>query len=100
VPIALWFKKVRRNIPALFIISLVILVGMWLERFVIVVSSTAHGFDPFAWASYHFEWAEIWITIGSFGWFFMWIFIMVKIVPFIAASEMKERLMPPFRKRK
>jgi len=100
VPIALWSKKVRTNIPALFIISLVILVGMWLERFVVVVSSTAHGFDPFAWATYQFEWAEIWITIGSFGWFFMWIFIMVKIVPFIAVSEMKERLMPPFRKRK
>jgi len=100
VPIFLWFRKVRSNIPALFIISLVILVGMWLERFVIVISSTAHGFDPFAWASYRFEWAEIWITIGSFGWFFMWIFLMVKIVPFIALSEMKEGLIPPFRIRK
>jgi Ni/Fe-hydrogenase subunit HybB-like protein len=100
VPLALFVKKIRTNIPALFIISLLINVGMWLERFVIVGTSLAHGFAPFAWGSYQFEWAEIWITIGSFGWFFMWFFIFVKIMPSIAVAEMKETLTPPLRKKK
>jgi molybdopterin-containing oxidoreductase family membrane subunit len=100
IPLALWIKKIRANITALFIISVLVVIGMWMERFAIVVPPLAHGFDPFAWASYHFEWAEIWITIGSFGFFFMWLFIFVKIMPSIAIAEMKERLTPPLRKRK
>ncbi len=100
VPLTLCFKKIRTHIPALFIISLLVNVGMWLERYTIISSSLGHGFDPFAWGSYQFEWAEIWITIGSFGFFFMWFFIFVKIMPSIAVSEMKETLTPPFRKKK
>ena len=100
VPLTLFFKKIRTSIPALFIISLLVNVGMWLERYTIIGSSLGHGFDPFAWGSYQFEWAEIWITIGSFGWFFMLFFIFVKILPSIAVSEMKETLTPPFRKKK
>jgi len=98
VPIALWWKKIRTNIVLLFVISLLVNVGMWLERFNIVGTSLAHGFDPFSWASYQFEWVEIWITIGSFGWFFMWFFIFVKIMPAIAVSDMKQSITPPFRK--
>jgi molybdopterin-containing oxidoreductase family membrane subunit len=100
VPLTLFVKKIRTNIPALFIIALLVNVGMWLERFVIVGTSLAHGFAPFAWGSYQIEWAEIWITIGSFGWFFMWFFIFVKVTPSIAIAEMKEKLIPPFRKKK
>jgi molybdopterin-containing oxidoreductase family membrane subunit len=100
VPLTLFIKKIRTNIPALFVISLLVNVGMWLERFVIVGTSLAHGFDPFAWGNYQFEWAEIWITIGSFGWFFMWFFIFVKIMPSIAIAEIKETLTPPFRNKK
>ena len=98
VPLTLFVKKIRTNIAALFIISLLVNVGMWLERFVIVGTSLAHGFAPFAWGSYQFEWAEIWITIGSFGFFFMWFFIFVKVTPSIAIAEMKETLTPPMRK--
>jgi len=97
VPISLAFKKIRTSIPALFIISLLVNVGMWLERFVIVSTSLGHDFSPFTWGNYQFEWAEIWITIGSFGWFFMWFFIFVKIMPSIAVSELKEILIPPLR---
>ncbi len=100
IPLTLFFKKIRTYIPALFIISLLVNVGMWLERYVIIGTSLAHDFVPFAWGSYQFEWAEIWITIGSFGWFFMWFFIFAKIMPSIAIAEMKERLIPPFRKKK
>ena len=100
LPIALWFKKIRTSIPALFIISIFVNIGMWLERFNIVVTSLAHDSDPFVWGTYQFEWAEIWITIGSFGWFFLWFFIFVKIMPSLAIAELKETIRPPFRKKR
>ncbi len=100
IPLSLFFKKCRTHMPTLFVISLLVNVGMWLERFNIVGTSLAHEFVPFAWSSYRFEWVEIWITIGSFGWFFMWFFIFVKIMPSIAVAEMKETLQPPFRKKR
>jgi len=100
VPLSLFIKKIRTSIPTLFLISLLVNVGMWLERFNIVGTSLAHEYDPFAWGTYHFEWVELWITVGSFGWFFMWFFIFVKIMPSIAVAEMKETLPPPFRKKR
>ncbi|PCI30784.1 MAG: hydrogenase [SAR324 cluster bacterium] len=99
-PIPLWFKKIRTNIPALFLISILINIGMWLERFNIVVTSLAHDFDPYAWGTYTFEWVELWITLGSFGWFFMWFWLFVKIMPSLAVAELKEALNPPMRRAK
>ena len=95
----LWRKKIRTNIPALFVISIFINIGMWLERFNIVGTSLAHDFDPFVWSNYVFEWGEIWITLGSFGWFFMWFFLFSKLMPSLAIAELKEGLQPPMRKR-
>ena len=97
-PIPLWRKKIRTNLPALFVISILINIGMWLERFNIIVTSLAHDFVPFAWSNYQFEWGEIWITIGSFGWFFTWFFVFIKIMPSMAIMELKEGLAPPLRK--
>ncbi len=99
-PIPLWSKKIRTNIPALFVISILVNIGMWLERFNIVVTSLAHDFDPYAWANYKFQWVEIYITIGSFGWFLMWFFLFVKIMPSLAVAELKEALNPPLRSAK
>ncbi|MCP4298279.1 MAG: polysulfide reductase NrfD [Proteobacteria bacterium] len=99
-PIPLWSKKIRTNIPALFLISILVNIGMWLERFNIVVTSLAHDFDPYAWGSYTFEWVELWITLGSFGWFFMWFWVFVKIMPSLAVAELKEGLNPPLRRAK
>jgi Ni/Fe-hydrogenase subunit HybB-like protein len=99
-PLPLWRKKIRTNIAALFVISILINIGMWMERFNIVVTSLAHDFDPFAWGTYHFEWVEIWITIGSFGWFFLWFFLFVKIMPSLAIVELKEGIEPPLRSAK
>ena len=97
-PIPLWRKKIRTNLVALFIISIVINIGMWLERFNIVVTSLAQDFVPFVWGSYTFQWVELWITVGSFGWFFMWLFMFVKLMPSLAIAELKEALDPPLRK--
>ncbi|MBF0433682.1 MAG: polysulfide reductase NrfD [Fibrobacteria bacterium] len=96
-PLLFCFKNFRGSLLILFIVSILINVGMWLERFNIVLTSLAHDYDPFTWGSYQFEWVEIWITIGSFGWFFMWFFLFVKFLPSLAIAELKEVSKPPLR---
>jgi len=89
-PQLLWFKKVRQNIPALFVISLIINAGMWLERFVIVVISLTRDFMPSAWGRYS---ATVWdyaTFVGTLGLFTMLIFLFVRGLPAIAISEMRE----------
>src|SRR5467141_1253392 len=89
-PQLLWFKKVRRNIPALFVMSLIINMGMWLERFVIVVISLTRDFMPSAWGPYS---ATIWdyaTFAGTIGLFVMLLFLFVRGLPAIAISEMRE----------
>jgi len=97
LPLLFWFKKVRRNVWILFLISITTNIGMWLERFTIVVTSLAHDFIPFVWGGYQFEWVEIWISIGSFGWFFFWFLLFIKTLPSLAMTEIKEKEMPPLR---
>ncbi len=95
VPILLWFKGVRRNIKALFVISIFINIGMWFERFNIIVISLSHGFEPGAWGIYKPSWVELGITVGSFAWFFMFFLIFIKTLPAISIAEMKEILPIP-----
>lgn len=95
VPILLWFKGIRRNIKALFIISIFINIGMWFERFNIIVISLSHGFEPGAWGIYKPTWVEMGITVGSFAWFFMFFLIFIKTLPAISIAEMKEILPVP-----
>src|SRR3984893_4546597 len=89
-PQLLWFKKVRRNVAALFVMSLIINTGMWLERFVIVVISLTRDFMPSAWGRYS---ATVWdyaTLLGTLGLFTMLIFLFVRGLPAIAISEMRE----------
>jgi Ni/Fe-hydrogenase subunit HybB-like protein len=89
-PQLLWFRKVRRNIPALFVMSLIINTGMWLERFVIIVISLTRDFMPSAWGRYS---ATVWdyaTLAGTLGLFTMLIFLFVRGLPAIAISEMRE----------
>ncbi len=90
IPLSLFSKRVRSNRAALLVVSLLVNVGMWFERFNIVVTSTAHDQDPASWANYLPSLYEIGITIGSFGWFFMWLLIVVKLLPAISIAELKE----------
>jgi len=93
VPLLLFARRVRRSVPLLFAISLLINVGMWLERFVIVVSSLAHGVAPATWRGlYQPTWVEIAITVGSFAWFALWFLLFVKLLPVLPVSELKESL--------
>jgi len=96
-PLPLWFKKVRTNMTALFIISIFVNIGMWFERFNIIVSSLAQEYDPFAWGWYTPSIIELGITFGSFCWFFMWFLIFIKFFPSMALTEMKELAEPPTR---
>lgn len=95
IPISLWFKSVRRNIKALFIISIFINIGMWFERFNIIVISLSRDFEPGAWGIYKISWVEAGITAGSFAWFFMFFLIFIKTLPAVSIAEIKEILPVP-----
>jgi len=85
----LWFKKIRANLTALFIIGVLINCGMWTERFVIVVGSLYQDFLPANWGKYIPTIWDIALYIGSLGAFFMMYLLFVKFLPFIAISEVK-----------
>ncbi len=86
----LWFRGLRTNVIFLFFISIVINIGMWYERFVIVVQSLSHNYLPAQWELFHptfWDWATY---IGTFGLFFSLLFLFIRILPAISMSEMKE----------
>ena len=90
IPLTLFFKKLRRNIKWLFILSLFVNVGMYLERFVIIVTSLSHEYEPYAWGTYKPTLIDSGIVIGSFGWFFLLFLIFVKVLPVLSITEVKE----------
>lgn len=90
IPLFLFIGKLRRNIKFLFISSLFVNVGMWMERFVIIVTSLSRDFDPYAWGLPSFSPVAIGITLGSFGMFFMLFLIFVKVLPILSITELKE----------
>ncbi len=84
-----WFKKLRTNITFVFIISIVVNIGMWFERFVIITTSLHRDFLPSSWSMYSPTWVEIWTFIGSFGLFFTLFFLFIRLLPGIAVAEVK-----------
>jgi Ni/Fe-hydrogenase subunit HybB-like protein len=97
LPLSLFSQKLRRNTTWLFILSLFINLGMWFERFVIVVPGLSHEFEPWQWAHYSPTFVDYGILAGSFGWFFMWFLLFVKQLPILAIAELKE-IIPPRRR--
>ena len=91
-PSLLLSSKVRRNLRAVFVIAVLVNVGMWLERFNIVVTSLAHDRNPFNWRTYAPSWVEWAMTFGAFGWFFFWFLVGIKVLPPVSIAEMKEEL--------
>ena len=89
IPQLLWSKKVRRNVALLFILSLVVNTGMWLERFVIIVISLSRDFIPSSWGMYYptrWDWATY---IGTFGLFFTLFFLFIRFLPMISIVEVR-----------
>jgi Ni/Fe-hydrogenase subunit HybB-like protein len=91
LPLTLFHKKLRRNIAYLFILAFFVNVGMWIERFVIIVTSLARDYDPYAWGTYTPSFVEVAITLGGFGMFFMAYLIFIKTLPVLSITELKER---------
>jgi molybdopterin-containing oxidoreductase family membrane subunit len=88
-PNLLWVKNVRTSVPALFAISLVVSVGMWLERYVIIVTSLHRDFLPSSWGLYagtRWDWAAY---VGTLGLFLTLLFLFVRFLPAISIFEMR-----------
>jgi len=88
-PQFLWFRKVRSNVGALFAIAMVVNLGMWLERFVIVVTSLARDFMPSAWGMYYPTRWDFATLFGSIGLFLMLLFLFIRFLPLISIFEMR-----------
>src|SRR3984957_9081347 len=89
-PQLLWIRAIRTNVTVLFLMSIVVNIGMWLERFVIVVISLTRDFMPSAWGRYSptvWDWATF---IGTLGLFTTLIFLFVRVLPAISIAEMRE----------
>jgi molybdopterin-containing oxidoreductase family membrane subunit len=89
-PQLLWFRSVRRSVPLLFLISLVVQVGMWMERFVIIITSLQRDFLPSSWGMYYptfWDWATLLGTIGFFTFCFL---LFAKLLPVISIFELRE----------
>ena len=97
IPQLLWKRNIRLNLNAFFIISIFVNIGMWYERFVIIVPSLSHSYEPWKFLNYHMSYTEAAILLGSFGWFFMWFLLFLRFLPSLSIAEIKEILPPPFR---
>ena len=98
VPQLLWFRQVRTSIPAMFVITIFINIGMWFERFVILTSSLSREYEPWQWRFYMPSLTEMAILAGSFGWFLMWFLLFMRVLPPVSIAELKEVLPPPLRR--
>jgi Ni/Fe-hydrogenase subunit HybB-like protein len=89
IPQVLWIKKVRRNIAATWFLSIIINIGMWFERFVIIVTSLHRDYLPSSWAMFYPTWVDISVFIGSIGVFFTCFLLFIRVLPSIAIAEVK-----------
>ena len=88
-PQLFWIKKIRRTIPFMFVIAVLVNVGMWFERFVITVTSLSRDYLPSSWAYYKPTLVDAGILIGSFGFFFTFILLFTKTMPVVSIAEVK-----------
>jgi molybdopterin-containing oxidoreductase family membrane subunit len=89
-PQVLWFRRARGSVPLLFVIALIVNVGMWLERFTIVVTSLHRDFLPSSWGMYYptvWDWATF---VGTIGLFVALLFLFLRFLPMISIFEMRE----------
>ena len=88
-PQVFWSKWARTTPWFIFIISIIVNIGMWFERFVIIVTSLHRDFLPSSWVMYHATWVEVGIFLGTFGLFFTCFFMFAKFLPVINMAEVK-----------
>ena len=88
-PQLFWFKKIRRSIPLMFTLAVLVNVGMWFERFVITVTSLSRDYLPSSWAYFKPTLTDASLLIGSFGLFFTLVLLFTKSLPVISIAEVK-----------
>ncbi|MBC8479529.1 MAG: polysulfide reductase NrfD, partial [FCB group bacterium] len=89
IPQLFWFKKIRSSIGALFVLSILVNVGMWFERFVIVVSSLSRDFLPSSWDYYSPTIFDVLTFVGTFGLFFTFFLLFLRFLPMVSMAEVK-----------
>ncbi|MBI1374146.1 MAG: hydrogenase [Phycisphaera sp.] len=89
IPQTLWVKKWRCNMKWLFVVSAVVTVGMWFERFVIIITSLTRDFVPSSWGMYVPTWVDICMLMGSFGLFFTLFLLFLRFLPMVNMAEVK-----------
>ena len=89
-PQLLWFRKLRTHVTFLFVLAFFINLGMWFERYVIIITSTSRDYLPSVWGLYIPSAAELSILAGSFCFFALFFLLFLKVFPIIAITEVKE----------
>ena len=90
IPQLFWFKRARTSIPWMWVAAILINIGMWCERFIIIVTSIQQDFLPSSWDAYSPTWVDWGMYIGTLGFFSTLFLLFLKLVPAVAVSEMKE----------
>ncbi|MFG0316140.1 MAG: hydrogenase, partial [Planctomycetota bacterium JB042] len=88
-PQVFWFKKARTSIPIMMVVAILVNVGMWFERFVIVVTSLSRDFLPSSWGYFKPTAVDVLMFLGSFGLFFTLFMLFLKFLPMVAIAEVK-----------
>jgi molybdopterin-containing oxidoreductase family membrane subunit len=89
-PQLLWSRRLRRNLPLLFVASLAINLGMWCERFVIIVGGLQREYVPTMWRTYAPTWVDLSILAGTIGFFCLLFLLFLRFIPFVSVVEIKE----------
>ncbi|MDT3404441.1 NrfD/PsrC family molybdoenzyme membrane anchor subunit [Mucilaginibacter terrae] len=88
-PQLFWFKKIRINIPLSWVLSIIVNIGMWFERFVIIVTSLHRDYLPSSWVMFYPTWTDVGIFVGSIGFFFVMFLLFLRVLPSVAMAEVK-----------
>ena len=88
-PQLFWFKRMRTSIPVMFVVSIIVNIGMWFERFVIIATSLHRDFLPSSWGYFHPTIVDILTFFGTFGLFLTLFLLFLRFLPMIAVQEVK-----------
>ena len=91
-PQVFWFKKLRTNLVFTFFMSIVVNIGMWFERFVIIVTSLHRDYLPSSWTMFHPTWVDVGVFLGTIGIFFTLYLLFARFFPVLALNELKSIL--------
>jgi molybdopterin-containing oxidoreductase family membrane subunit len=92
IPQVFWSRRCRRSVPVMIVVALAVTLGMWMERFVIILLSLHQDFLPSSWGNYMPTLVDFGILLGSFGLFFTLVLLFTRALPVIATTELKMTL--------